>query len=49
MRGDEGGEEGVEENGQEQWEGKVKESSFLTFYGFIFIFTINIAPGEGGD
>ena len=29
MRGDEGGEEGVEENGQEQWEGKVKENSFL--------------------
>ena len=24
MRGDEGAEEGVEENGQEQWEGKVK-------------------------
>lgn len=26
VRGDEGGEEGVEENGQEQWEGKVKEA-----------------------
>ena len=49
MRGDEGGEEGVEENGQEQWEGKVKENSCFIFYGFILIFTINIAPGEGGD
>lgn len=26
VRGDEGGEEGIEENGQEQWEGKVKEA-----------------------
>ena len=26
MRGDEGGEEGIEENGQEQWEGNVKEA-----------------------
>jgi len=26
VRGDEGAEEGVEENGQEQWEGKVKEA-----------------------
>ena len=26
VRGESGGEEGVEENGQEQWEGKVKEA-----------------------
>ena len=29
MRGDEVGEEGIEENGQEQWEGKVEEAILI--------------------
>ena len=38
VRGDEVGEEGVEENGQEEWEGKVKTGFLITTAGIPLAF-----------
>ena len=38
VRGDEVGEEGVEENGQEEWEGKVKTGFLITTAGIPQVF-----------
>ena len=45
VRGDELGEEGVEENGQEEWEGKVKTGFLITTAGIPLVFKTWITIG----